>query len=121
MEKAKKQNLFINFINFIQAFRISEEDASNGRVTDEDLTPKERQFVNDLRKMTGKSLKDVDPEKADRLDKRLKEQAANNNAANNKPSTSTDTTPPKMFKPTPTIRLEDVSDDDKFFDDFFED
>ena len=55
------------------------------------------------------------------LDKRLKEQAANNNAANNKPSTSTDTTPPKMFKPTPTIRLEDVSDDDKFFDDFFED
>ena len=75
MEKAKKQNLFINFINFIQAFRISEEDASNGRVTDEDLTPKERQFVNDLRKMTGKSLKDVDPEKADRLDKRLKEAA----------------------------------------------
>jgi len=25
------------------------------------------------------------------------------------------------FKPTPTIKLEDVSDDDKFFDDFFED
>ena len=27
----------------------------------------------------------------------------------------------KIFKPTATIKLEDVSEDDKFFDDFFDD
>ena len=29
--------------------------------------------------------------------------------------------PEEIFKPTPTIKLDDVKDDDNFFDDFFDD
>lgn len=66
------------------------------------------------------------------LDKQLKQHNQNSNYSNvqnntynnsnsNTGNVSNGSSTGKMFKPTTTIRLEDVSEDDKFFDDFFED
>ena len=75
MEKTRKQNWFINFI---QAFTVSEENANNGRVTDEGLTKAEKAELNNVRK-TQETLKnriklpslgDTHPEKAENLDRK---------------------------------------------------
>lgn len=79
MKNAKtRDSILWMFFNSFRSMAINSETENNGRVTDVDLDPQERKIVNELRKMNRlPSLTEVDPKKANRLNKMMGKQAAN--------------------------------------------
>lgn len=87
MENIRRDSILGMFFDSFRGMARNSKTEENGRVTDEDLDLKERKFVSELRKMNkGRlpSLTEVDPEKANRLNRIMKE------AANNKRSIAKD-------------------------------